>query len=79
MFSDRPSENCKQEYIVTQGGRGNPPTLASVLHKYSGVDVLANLDRWTALVSMPRITSQKINKEHPELVIEPNLSYSHAG
>ncbi|WP_281257337.1 hypothetical protein [Merismopedia glauca] len=42
------------------------------------MDVLDNLDSWTALVSMPQITFRKLNQEHPELVIEPNLSYGHA-
>lgn len=63
-----------EQYVVM---RGTHPasSVRSVLAEYPQSVILEELDPSTVLVEMPRDVSQRLAREHPTLLIEPNLRY----
>jgi hypothetical protein len=68
-----------RQYVMgPTAGRGNV-YITSILRQYPKVIVLDKLDDSTALVEMSDIEHERISREHPELLIEPNLLYKLVG
>ncbi|MCI0488329.1 MAG: hypothetical protein L0229_17200 [Blastocatellia bacterium] len=68
-----PMPEVKKQYVITQMGQGY--TLAGVLEDYPGITVLDRLGNSTVLVEMTESTCRKITQDHPEMLIEANLTY----
>lgn len=66
--------NPVHQYVVTQS-RNSGVRVDDVLRRYKGVEVLAVHDHSTVLVQMPVNVQETVAREHPELVIEPNIVY----
>jgi hypothetical protein len=63
-----------EQYVVIRG-TDPTPSVRSVLADYPQSVILDELDPSTLLVEMPRDVSQRLAREHPTLLIEPNLRY----
>jgi hypothetical protein len=65
-----------KKYVVTPAARQVSLRVSAVLEHCPGITVLDELDDSTALVIMSDRTHHRLSKEHPELVIEPDLIYT---
>jgi hypothetical protein len=71
----RTSNRINRQYVVTQATRESSVSVAELLALYPKADILDELDNSTALVEMPADVCEQISRNHPELLIEPNLPY----
>lgn len=65
-----------KRYVVSPSVSGSNMHVASVLSVYPTVKVLDELDDATALVEMSDKDRNRLSRQHPELLIEPNALYT---
>jgi hypothetical protein len=65
-----------EEYVISTRQREDC-SIGNIVREYGGADVLDELDATTALVAMPRYVALRLERDHPELLIEQNLPYKH--
>lgn len=66
----------RKKYVVSPPTRQRNLRVSALLKSRPGVIVLDELDDSTALVAMSDKAHHRLSKEHPELVIEPDLIYT---
>lgn len=71
-----PSEDVMEEYVVSTR-RAVDCSVGTLLSEYGDATVLDELDATTALVEMPRYVARRLEREHPELLVEENVPYKH--
>jgi len=64
------------QYVVFATPEKASISLAALLKTYPRIKILQELDKNTALVEMSADTRRLLTREHPEIVVEPNLRYS---
>ena len=71
-FGVRPTT---QLYVVTPSNVGGRMHIGELLRHYPRVILLDALDESTALVEMSERDRARLSRQHPELAIEPNITY----
>jgi hypothetical protein len=71
-------ENEPAGYVITVTELGGGTSLRAILAAYDGLTVLDALDDTTALVLSTESVVGQVAREHPGLVVEPNLQYKKA-
>jgi len=69
------TRKATKRYVVTPAMSGSRMQLGQVLSKYPKVILLDRLDDSAALVEMSDRDRTRLARQHPELVIEPNIAY----
>jgi hypothetical protein len=68
-----------KRYVVTPIRSGDHMQIGELLRHYPKVVLLDSLDESTALVEMTEGDRVRLTRQHPELAIEPNLTYHKLG
>jgi hypothetical protein len=71
-LGNRSATKC---YVVTPTRSGGRMHIGELLRHYPRVTLLDSLDESTALVEMTERDRVELTQQHPELAIEPNLTY----
>lgn len=71
----RTSNRINGQYVVTPKTKKNNVLVAELLACYPKASIIDELDNSTALVEMSADVCEQISRNHPELLIEPNLLY----
>lgn len=66
-------------YVVSPSGVGRRMRIGEVLRHYPRVVLLDTVDDSTALVKMSERDRIRLSRQHPELAIEPNITYRKLG
>jgi hypothetical protein len=79
-FSGKLSERrLTNRYVVTRSYAGDQMHVMTLLNQYPTVVLVDELDETTALVEMTPRDRMRISRQHPELMIEPNIGYRKLG
>ena len=71
----RAEKSPRSQYVITQRA-GGVTAVSTLLRKDPEVVILDEIDYSTALAEMSEETHQRIQREFPNLVIEPNNAYT---
>ncbi|MBY0491450.1 MAG: hypothetical protein K2R93_16560 [Gemmatimonadaceae bacterium] len=74
------SRPVMREKVQGFGRSGQPAaegvrSIANIVQDVAGVQVLNEVDSSTALVRMSETAMHRMQKAHPELIVEPNIQY----
>lgn len=72
-------QHMTKQYVVGPTDGLGDMYITLLLRRYPKVVVLDELNDSTALVEMSEMEHKRLSREHPELLIEPNLLYKLVG